>query len=144
MKKLLRIALILVVIGTVAAVVVWQFYVNKPHEDIENAKVDYSMTTAEIWKQYTADEKSAGLLYNDKVIELSGIVGRVVNNDTLVTVAFIMEADSMFGDRSISCEMLKKYNDEAKALTKGTTIKIKGYCAGYIGDIKFNKCSIVK
>ena len=144
MKKLLRIVIVLAAIGIVAAALVWKFYINKPHEDIENATPAYSITTAEIWKQFNADEKKAGLMYNDKVIELSGVVGRVVNNDTLVTVAFIMEADSMFGDKSISCQMLKKYNDEAKALTKGTNIKIKGYCAGFIGDIKFNQCSIVK
>jgi len=144
MKKLLRIGIILAVIGVVAAALVWKFYINKPHEDIENATPAYSMTTDEIWKQFSTDEKKAGSMYNDKVIELSGTVSRVVNNDTLVTVAFIMEADSMFGDKSISCEMLKKYNDEAKALSKGTEVKIKGYCVGFIGDIKFNQCSIVK
>lgn len=144
MKKPLRIVVILAVIGVVAAALVWKFYINKPHADIENQTPAYTLTTDEIWKQFNTDEKKAGLLYNDQVIELSGTVGRVANNDTLVTVAFVMEADSMFGDKSISCEMLKKYNDEAKALAKGTNVKIKGYCAGFIGDIKFNKCSIIK
>ena len=144
MKKLLKIALILAGIGLVAAALVWKFYINKPHEDIENATPAYSMTTEEIWKQFNTNEKTSDSLYNDKVIELTGIVGRIVNNDTLVTVAFVMEADSMFGDKSISCEMLPKYNEDAKALTKGASVKIKGYCAGFIGDIKFNKCSIIK
>ena len=144
MNKLLKIALTVAAIGLVAAVLVWKFYINKPHQDIENATPAFSMTTEEIWKQFTADEKKSGLTYNDKVIELAGTVGRVIDNDSLVTVAFIMEADSMFGDKSISCEMLKKYNDEAKALSKGSAVKIKGYCAGYIGDLKLNKCSIVK
>jgi len=144
MNKLLKIALIVAAIGLVAAALVWKFYVNKPHQDIENAAPAYSMTAEEIWKQFTTDEQKSGLTYNDKVIELTGIVGRVADHDSLVTVAFIMEADSMFGDKSISCEMLKKYNDEAKALSKGSTVKIKGYCAGFIGDLKLNKCSIVK
>jgi len=144
MNKYLKIALIIAAFGLVAAALVWKFYVNKPHQDIENATPAFSMTTEELWKQFTTDEQKSGLTYNDKVIELTGTVGRVVDNDSLVTVAFIMEADSMFGDKSISCEMLSKYNAEAKALSKGATVKIKGYCAGYIGDIKFNKCSIVK
>ena len=144
MNKFLKIALIVAAIGLVAAALVWKFYVNKPHQDIENAAPAFSMTAEEIWKQFTTDEQKSGLTYNDKVIELTGIVGRVADNDSLVTVAFIMEADSMFGDKSISCEMLKKYNDEAKALSKGSSVIIKGYCAGFIGDIKFNKCSIVK
>jgi hypothetical protein len=144
MNKYVKIILIIAAFGLVAAALVWKFYINKPHQDIENATPDFSMTTEELWKQFATDEQKAGHTYNDKVIELTGTVGRVVDNDSVVSVAFIMEADSMFGDKSISCEMLKKYNDEAKALSKGNSVKIKGYCAGFIGDIKFNKCSIVK
>lgn len=144
MNKLLKIALIVAAIGLVAAVLVWKFYINKPHQDIENATPAFSMTTEEIWKQFTTDEQKSGLTYNDKVIELTGTLGRVADNDSLVNVVFIMEADSMFGDKSISCEMLTKYNDEARKLSKGSAVKIKGYCAGYIGDLKLNKCSIVK
>ncbi len=144
MNKYLKITLIIAAFGLVAAALVWKFYINKPHQDIENATPDFSMTTEELWKQFTTDEQKAGHMYNDKVIELTGTVGRVVDNDSVVSIAFIMEADSMFGDKSISCEMLKKYNDEAKALSKGSSVIIKGYCAGFIGDIKFNKCSIVK
>ncbi len=144
MNKYLKITLIIAAFGLVAAALVWKFYINKPHQDIENATPDFSMTTEELWKQFTTDEQKAGHMYNDKVIELTGTVGRLIDNDSVVSVAFIMEADSMFGDKSISCEMLKKYNDEAKALSKGSSVIIKGYCAGFIGDIKFNKCSIVK
>ena len=144
MNKYLKITLIIAAFGLVAAALVWKFYINKPHQNIENATPDFSMTTEELWKQFTTDEQKAGHMYNDKVIELTGTVGRVVDNDSVVSIAFIMEADSMFGDKSISCEMLKKYNDEAKALSKGSSVIIKGYCAGFIGDIKFNKCSIVK
>ena len=144
MNKYLKITLIIAAFGLVAAALAWKFYINKPHQDIENATPDFSMTTEELWKQFTTDEQKAGHMYNDKVIELTGTVGRVVDNDSVVSIAFIMEADSMFGDKSISCEMLKKYNDEAKALSKGSSVIIKGYCAGFIGDIKFNKCSIVK
>lgn len=144
MNKYLKITLIIAAFGLVAAALVWKFYINKPHQNIENATPDFSMTTEELWKQFTTDEQKAGHMYNDKVIELTGTVGRLIDNDSVVSVAFIMEADSMFGDKSISCEMLKKYNDEAKALSKGSSVIIKGYCAGFIGDIKFNKCSIVK
>lgn len=144
MNKFAKIALLLIAIGGVAAFMVWKFYINKPHADIENTAPAYTLTAEQLWKAYTTNEKESGLKYNDKVIELSGTLGRVVDNDSLVTLAFVMEADSMFGDKSISCEMLKKYNNEAKLLRPGTAVNIKGYCAGFIGDIKFNQCSIVK
>jgi hypothetical protein len=145
MKKLLKIGLILAALGLIAAALVWKFYVNKPHDDIEKASPVYSMATEQIWKEYTTDSQKSSSQYNNKVIELTGNVSRVNVGDSLVSVVFDMEIDSMFGNKSISCEMLQKYNNEAKALAAGTQVKIKGYCTGYDEtDIKLNKCSIVK
>jgi hypothetical protein len=145
MKKLLRIAVILAVIGVVTAALVWKFYINKPHEDIDNATPAYTITTEEIWQKYNSNPKISDSLYTGKVIELTGNLSRVDKNDSLVSVIFVMAADSMFGDKTISCQMYKKHNDEAAALSTGTKVKIKGFCTGYNDpDIKFNKCSIVK
>ena len=145
MKKLLRIAVILAVIGVVSAALVWKFYINKPHEDIDNITPAYTLATSEIWQTYNVDLKKADSLYTGKVIELTGNLSRVDKNDSLVSVVFVMAADSMFGDKTISCQMYKKHNDEATALAAGTKVKIKGFCSGYNDpDIKFSKCSIVK
>jgi hypothetical protein len=145
MKKLFRIAFILVALGLLSAVLVWKFYVNKPHEDIENATPAYQMTAAEIWKQYTTDLKTADSMYTGKVIEITGNLSRTDTSDSLVYAVFVMEADSMFGDKSVRCEMLSKYNADLKSLPKDTRVKLKGFCTGFDQtDIKFNKCSRVK
>jgi len=145
MKKLFRIGLILAAIGLVAAALVWKFYVNKPHEDIEKVPPAYSMSTEEIWGKYNTDRKTSDSLFNNQVIEVTGSLSRIDKNDSLVSVIFVMAADSMFGDKTIACQMYKKHNDEAGALAVGTKVKIKGICIGYDDtDIKFNKCSIVK
>jgi hypothetical protein len=145
MKKIISILLILAVIGGVAAALVWKFYVNKPHKDIEHAKADYTLTTKQLWDGFVNNGKQADSLYNDKIVEISGMLSRTEKSDTLVYAVFVMEADSMFGDKSIRCEMLKKFNDETSQLTAGQEVKIKGYCTGYDDtDVKFNKCSIVK
>lgn len=145
MKKLFKIALILAAVGLIAAALVWKFYVNKPHEDIDSATPAYTLATEEIWKQYNEDPATADSLYTGQVIELKGSLSRVDKNDSVVSVIFVMAADSMFGDKTISCQMYQKHNDEAAALAAGSQVKIKGYCTGYNDpDIKFNKCSIVK
>jgi hypothetical protein len=145
MKNILKIGIILAVIGIIAALLVWKFYINKPHEDIDNASPAYTMTTEDIWKQYSENNKTADSLYTGKVIELSGVLSRVDKNDTIVSVVFVMAADSMFGDKTISCQMYQKHNVEATTLAAGVPVKIKGFCTGYNDpDIKFNKCSIVK
>lgn len=145
MKKILRIALILAGLGLISAVLVWKFYINKPHEDIENASPAYSISANEIWGKYNANLQKADSLYTGKVIEITGSFSRVDKTDSLVYTVFVMEADSMFGDKSVRCEMLQKYNEEATSLSAGSTVKIKGFCTGFDQtDIKFNKCSIVK
>ena len=145
MKKILKIALIFLAIGLVAAALVWKFYVNKPHDDIEKSTPAFSIATEEIWSKYNTDRKTADSLYNNQVIEVTGNLSRIDKNDSLVSVVFVMAADSMFGDKTIACQMYKKHNDEAGALTIGEKVKIKGVCIGYDDtDIKFNKCSIVK
>jgi hypothetical protein len=145
MNKILKIGLILLAIGLVAAALVWKFYVNKPHDDIEKATPAYSISTEEIWNKYNTDRKTADSLYNNQVIEVTGNLSRIDKNDTLVSAIFVMAADSMFGDKTIACQMYKKHNEEAVALVVGAKVKIKGFCIGYDDtDIKFNKCSIVK
>lgn len=145
MKKLLKIILILAAIGIVAAALIWKFYVNKPHEDIDSASPAFSMTTEEIWSQYNTNRKIADSLYNNQVIELTGSLSRIDKNDSIVSVIFVMSADSMFGDKTIACQMYKKHNDEAFALKANANVKIKGICVGFDDtDIKFNKCSLVK
>jgi len=145
MKKLLIIVLILAITGLIAAALVFKFYVNKPHDDIEKAAPDYSLTAREIWKQYTSGYRTADSLYTGKVIELSGTLNRTDKSDSIVYVVFVMEVDSIFGDKSVRCEMLHKFNNEILTFASGTPVKIKGFCTGFDEtDIKFNKCSIVK
>lgn len=144
-KKLFKLAVILAITGGLAAVLVWKFYINKQHEDIDTAKPVFSLTTEEIWEQYNDNPHNADSMYTGKVIQLSGSLSRIDKNDSLVSVVFVMAADSMFGDKTISCQMYLKHNDEAAALSPGTQVIIKGYCTGYNDpDIKFNKCSVVK
>ena len=145
MKNWLKILIALIIVGIIAAALVFKFYINKPHADIEKATPAYTMTAAELWKQYNADLKLSDSLYTGKVIEVNGNLSRADKSDTLVYAVFVMEADSMFGDKSIRCEMLPKYGVETTSIASGTEVKIKGFCNGYDQtDVKFSKCSIVK
>ncbi len=144
MKTWLKVLIALAVIGVIAVFFVYR-YINKPAADIEKATAVYSLTSQEIWKKYAAELKLSDSLYTGKVIEVSGAMTRADKTDSLVYLVFVMEADSMFGDKSVRCEMLPKFNAEATALAKGATVKVKGLCNGFDQtDIKFSKCSLVK
>ncbi len=145
MNKWIKILLVLAIVGALAAYLVFRFYVNKPHADIEKATPAYTMSSEALWKEYNGDMKLADSLYTGKVIEITGKMDRTDQSDSLVFAVFVMEADSMFGDKSIRCELLSKYNAEGLAIAKGTDVKIKGFCNGFdMTDVKFSKCSFVK
>jgi hypothetical protein len=145
MNKWIKIISILAIIGLIAAFLVWKFYINKPHADIENTPAAYSLNTDELWKQYNQELKLSDSLYTGKVLEISGRLSDVDKVDSLTYFVFVMEPDPDFGNKTIRCEMLAKYNEEANAVLPNTPVKVKGYCSGYDQtDIKFTKCSIIK
>jgi hypothetical protein len=145
MNKWIKIIAILAVAGLIAAFLVWKFYINKPHADIENTPAAYSLNASELWKQYNQELKISDSLYTGKVVEISGNLSNIDKVDSLLYLVFVMEPDPDFGNKTIRCEMLAKYNGEAAALAPNSPVKVKGFCSGYDQtDIKFTKCSIIK
>ncbi len=156
MKTWLKVVLVLFVIGIITVILVLR-YINKPNKDIEKAKADFTLNANDLYKEYTSNKTKADSLYNDKVIELNGIVTNIeAPSDTLVVAVFTQKQDttqvksddlsSAFDvDGGVRCTMLQKYCNEAKKIAPNTSLKTKGLCKGMIGsDLIFVKCSIVK
>lgn len=144
MNKWLKIFVILTFIVLIAAGLVWEFVINKPFTDIEKSAPAFSLSTQEIWKQYNQSIKLSDSLYTGKVIEITGNPGKIDKVDSLVYVVFVMEPDPDFGNKTIRCEMLPKFNETSAAIPANAVIKIKGYCSGYDQtDLKLSKCSII-
>ena len=129
MKKLLKIAGILAIVGVLAAAYIWFFVYNKPHRDYEKAKADYELAASECYRQYVNNSIEASD-YNGKILQVYGKPSNVEDNDSLVVVTFVFD-EGMFGDEGIRCTMLPKYNARALALSFSEGITIKGFCSGY-------------
>ena len=155
MKMWLKVVLVLVVVGIIAAIGLY-IYINKPNKDIETAKTEYTLKADDIYKEYSANKAKADSLYNGKVIEISGNFSKIdAPSDTLVVAIFTQKQDTTnkaksddpFADLGgdIRCTMLQKYIAETKKLVPETAVKIKGLCNGMNGaDLIFEKCSIEK
>ncbi len=145
MNRWLKIIAVLAIIGIIMAGLVWKFYINKPHADIENTTPVYTLSAQELWSQYNHDLRLSDSLYTGKVLEITGNLSNVEKIDSLVFLVFVMEPDPDFGNKTIRCELLPKYNAEGSAALSNTALKIKGFCSGYDQtDIKISKCSILK
>jgi hypothetical protein len=144
MNKWLKIILIVVVLGLIAAFLVYKFYLNKSKPDIENTTAAYSLTAENLFKEYTTAKATADPKYNGKVLEITGTLAKVETIDTLVVAVFVFNQGD-FGDEGIRCTMLHKYDEETKTIPAGTAVKIKGFCSGYNEtDVILEKSSLVK
>lgn len=143
MKNWIRIISILVVIGAIAAVLVFHFLYNKPHPDYEKMDAAYNIAASDLYKSFTVNKTEAGTKYNGKVITVTGKITKVEAGDSLATCVFVFE-NGMFGDQGVRCTMLSKYGGEAKKFQPGTGVRLKGYCTGFNDtDVILDKCSII-
>ena len=144
MKHWLKILLALFFVGLIALFLVYKFVYNKPHQDIENSNATFTISAAELYNSFIANNITAGKKYSDQVVEISGPISSITLADTLVIAVFAFKHGD-FGDEGVRCSFLKKYNEDAKKLVSGTNVKIKGQCKGFNDpDVIIEQCSIIK
>lgn len=138
--KFLLGVLVIIVIGLVSVFL----YINKSHPNYEKLKAEYTVSAKTIYDNFKSDSKASAIKFNGKMIELNGVVSKIENSDTLVTVVFAF-SQGLFGDEGIRCAILPNFYKSSKLLKKGDKIDIKGLCQGYNEtDVIFEKCSFVK
>ena len=89
-----------------------------------------------LYEAFEADEVEAGHLYNDKLVEVTGMVRDVSYDEGRMTVT--LGPDSSSG--SVVCE----FTAMGSAPSKGSMVTIKGYCAGFNFDVLLQRCAFVE
>ena len=144
MKLWIKIIFVLIVLGFIAAMLVYFFIYNKPHPDIEKMEPAYSLNAEVFYNSFISDRKVSEEKYNGKVIEITGILSKIETTDSTVIVVFVFN-QGMFGDEGIRCSVLAKFHSEARLLQPESIVTIKGYCSGYNDtDVILEQSSIVK
>lgn len=121
-KKLILISTI-VILGAAAftGYIMW----NKPHKDVKDAD-GLQIASTELYNHYISDSAKARSLYTDKIVEVTGEVGKISANQQNQQIILIKTSVS---GAYINCTM-----EETDAAAKeGSTVTIKGICSGYIG-----------
>lgn len=143
MNKWLKIALILIGIGIIAALLVFKFYINKSQPDFAKMPPEYKLKAEILYNEYTKDKAAADTKYNGKVIEITGQLNTLEQKDSLVIATFVFKQGD-FGDEGIRCTMLNQ-SEEVKKLVPGTEVRIKGFCSGFNEtDVILEKGSLSK
>lgn len=140
--KIVKILLTLFVLAVIAGLAAYQFVYNKPHTNYEEASPAFTLQAQDFYQAFTEDREQAEETYNGKVIEFTGTLDILEENQDFHTAVFVFD-DGLFGPEGIRCTMLDHHTQNLAERT-GETVQIKGFCSGFSGsDVIMEHCSII-
>ena len=127
-KKVIKIIAILGVAGLLIAGGIGLYMFNMPHRDIQSADADYTLTTSEIVSEYLTDKDAANKKYlaadgNSKILEITGIVGKISENFAGQKVVLLKDEQLKAG---VSASFTSESNSSLRDVQVDQTITLKG------------------
>ncbi|HEX5626335.1 MAG TPA: hypothetical protein VFX48_09980 [Saprospiraceae bacterium] len=108
---------------------------NKPHQDLQEVKADYSIAP-EVWiQEFDADETAALNKYLNKVIEVNGEISEIqtVEGKTI----WILSTGNPLSN--IQCEMDPRFVGQVGPVQTGSKVTVQGICSGKLMDVVLNQ-----
>lgn len=128
-KKIKNIIAILAVI-LISVFVIYKLMLKNAERNIETEKALFTVTSKSINEEFSNDTAVSTTKYQDKTIEITGIVTDVVDKQLIL-------------DGIIICET----NENANPESKNKKITVKGRFVGYddlMGELKMDQCNVKK
>jgi uncharacterized protein (DUF1330 family) len=142
MNRKYKIFLVILFIGVIAGLLVFQFVYNKSHPDYEKEVALFTLEAQELLDEYRNSNAEANEKYTGTVIQVRGEIDKIEQNDSL-TVAVIALSEGLFGDEGIRCTMLPEYSKQLEQMALPKYVVIKGLCVGYNDtDVVMEHCSL--
>lgn len=133
MKKSILILTALLVAGGFFA---WYQY-QKEVLTLERVSADYSMTADELFDAFDSDEAAASERYEQKVIEITGIVVAVTEQEQGANVTLEAPNALMGG---VSCG----FSEVPEGAQVGEAFTCRCRCQGFLMDVILNNCYAIK
>lgn len=132
-RPLLFFGLLLAVVAAYFGLRAW----NARMPEAAGQEPEATIPAEQLFNAFQDDEVKAGALYNDKLIAVTGTVRESSSNaEGRLTVQ--LEAGAVFG--TVVCE----FPGPADAPADGSTVTIKGYCAGFNFDVLLQRCAFAQ
>lgn len=134
MKRIKKLLLLLAGVALLTAIlIVYQW--NKPHQSVSGKK-GISLHAEALCKAYQEDESAANGRYLDQVLEVSGRVLSVEENQDGGKVVLLACEDELSG---VQCT----FRENSVSLKPGDRATIKGFCTGYAFTVLLSECMVV-
>ena len=115
---------------------------NTPAKEVSETEENtpaIEVSAKQLYSDYAANEVSADLKYNGKVLLVKGKVNTIAK-DIMGGIYVTLNTGDTFGE--VQCSFSDNHTNEAAGLKKGQTITIKGKCTGKMINILFSECSL--
>jgi hypothetical protein len=138
MKPFVKIALFVVLFIAVAGILAALIMYNKKHPDTAKANPDFVVTATALQKEFEDNEKTASARYINKIIEVSGTITSVTQDDSAHINISLKTGNDM---SSVSCTFLTKAHQSD--FVTGNDITLRGECSGFLMDVQLKNCAQV-
>jgi len=115
-----------------------------PESELESMPTAIEVTIGELYSAYKADKVAADAKFTDKMLKLTGVVGRIEATDTS-DIHFIIITSADEEERGgVVCGFDRKHGPNLNRLTTGQTVTVQGKCDGYQMHILMEDCVLVR
>lgn len=133
MKKKTLLLIFLVIVLISGAVV--YYMLHKPHATVDDKK-GLAITSETLSAAFIADEKTANTTYLNQILEVSGVIDELTQNQDKKQVVLLHSEDPLSG---VQCTM-----KNSSLLKVGDKVTIKGFCNGYTTVVLLSDCILNK
>lgn len=134
-KSILMIGLLLLVI----MIIVSLLQVFKPAKNLHKVKPDFTVTSNQLFNDFSENESQANSKYVGNIILVKGEIKEIIqSNDEMI---ILLETDDLFS--GISCRLADSEFSKAELLKKDQSFAVKGQCSGKLIDVILNNCVII-
>lgn len=138
MKTYVKIALFIVSFIALSAILAALYMFNLKHTDMAKAKPDFIITATLLQKAFEENEAAASNMYNNKILEVTGIIASVKPADNnIINISLVTGNDFS----SVICTF-PAISDPSKFST-GNEITLRGECSGFLMDVLLNNCAVI-
>lgn len=144
-RSVKKIILLFVTVSLLIAAGIGYYWYNKPPVDVQQV-AGVPVTALDLYAHFISDSAAAKKTYGNKVLEVSGTVTRISENQDQQAVVLLKTNN---GDAAINCTMEAPVGD----LSSGQQIVVKGICGGMgegdqdlgiPGDVYLLRCYLIK
>lgn len=141
MSKPIKYILYFLATITIIAVVAYFSFMNVDKVSAKAELADMTITSIQLFQNYTGNTERGDRLYIGKIIEVSGKVTEISSDEQGAPVVLFGTGEA-FGGVLCTFEMGEKA--KVASVKVGDEIKVKGICSGMIMEVVLNRCTLVQ